>query len=84
MEISPGGVSSIRLDPKGSANLNAIPWAEVWTGGHKIGDTPIANLQLPLGSQEFIFKHPQFGERRVTTVVRANQPAAIAVDFTKP
>jgi len=84
VEISPGGVSSIRLDPKGSANLNAIPWAEVWTGGHKIGDTPIANLQLPLGSQEFIFKHPQFGERRVTTVVRANQPAAIAVDFTKP
>ena len=84
VDISPGGVTSIRIDPKGRANLNAIPWAEVWTDGRKIGDTPMANHQVPLGSQEFVFKHPQFGERRVTAVVRANQAAAIAVDFTKP
>jgi len=84
VDISPGGVTSVSIDPKGRANLNAIPWAEVWADGHKIGDTPMANYQVPLGSQEFVFKHPQYGERRVTAIVRANQAAAIAVDFTRP
>jgi hypothetical protein len=84
IEITAGEVGSVRIDPRGQANFNAIPWAEVWSDGRKIGDTPIANHTLPLGSQEFVFRHPQFGERKVTATIRAGQPAAIAVDFTKP
>ena len=83
VEVTAGDVSWVRLDPKGQANFNAIPWAEVWSDGRKLGDTPIANYELQLGSHEFVFKHPQFGERKVTATIRAGQPAAVATDFTK-
>ena len=82
--VTAGETNSVRLEPTGHANINAIPWAEVWSNGRKIGDTPIANYTLPLGSQEFVFRHPQFGERKVSATIRAGQPVAVAVDFTKP
>jgi hypothetical protein len=83
VEIEPGETRSITLDPRGTVNLNASPWAEVWVGGKKVGDTPLAGLQLPLGIQEIAFRHPQFGERRVTVSVKGNAPAALSVDMTR-
>jgi hypothetical protein len=84
VDIEPGEVKSISIDPRGMVNLNAVPWAEVWIDGRKAGDTPIANLQLPLGIREITFRHPQFGERRVTVTVKASAPAAVSIDLTKP
>jgi len=84
VEIEPGEVKSISIDPRGQVNLNASPWAEVWIEGRKVGDTPIANLQLPLGVREVTFRHPQFGERKVTVTVKGNAPAAISIDMSKP
>ena len=84
VEIEPGEVKSISIDPRGQVNLNASPWAEVWIEGRKVGDTPIANLQLPLGVREVTFRHPQFGERKVTVTVKGNVPAAISIDMSKP
>ena len=83
VEISAGEESPLNLTPTGRVNLNAVPWAEVWMDGTRVGETPIANLEVPLGTREFVFKHPQHGERRVTTTVTAT-PAAVSVDFTKP
>ena len=83
VEIEPGETRSITLDPRGTVNLNASPWAEVWIGGKKVGDTPLAGLQLPLGIQEIAFRHPDHGERRVTVSVKGNAPAALSVDMTK-
>jgi PEGA domain len=83
VDIEPGEVRSISLDPRGAVNLNATPWAEVWLDGKKLGDTPIANLNLPLGMSELTFKHPQFGERRVSVTVKGNAPAAVSVDMSK-
>jgi hypothetical protein len=84
VEIEPGEVRSISVDPRGSVNLNAVPWAEVIIDGRKVGDTPIANLQLPLGTRSLVFRHPQLGERRVTVTVKSNAAAAVSVDMTKP
>jgi hypothetical protein len=84
VQVTAGDVTSLRLEAAGKANINAVPWAEVWTDGRKIGDTPLANHAMPLGSHEFVFRHPQLGERRVTATVRAGQTTAVAVDFTKP
>jgi hypothetical protein len=83
VDIEPGGVRSVTLLPRGTANLNAIPWAEVWLDGQKLGETPLANAQVPLGLREFIFKHPQHGERRITATIRANATTPVTVDFTK-
>jgi hypothetical protein len=84
VNIEPGEVRSVSLDPQGSASLNATPWAEVWMDGGKLGDTPIANLTLPLGIRELTFRHPGLGERRVTVTIRGDVPATVSVDMTKP
>jgi hypothetical protein len=84
VDVEPGEVRSISIDPRGFVNLNATPWAEVWIDGRKAGDTPLANLQLPLGVREIIFRHPQLGERRVTVTVKGNAPAAVSIDMNKP
>jgi hypothetical protein len=84
VEIVPGEAKRLTIDPRGTANLNASPWAEVWINGKKLGETPLANQQLPLGTHEIVFKHPQHGERRMTTTIRANAPVALSVDMTRP
>lgn len=83
VEVEPGEAKTLTIDPRGSVNLNATPWAEVWVNGKKVGETPLANLQLPLGTHEIVFKHPQFGERRMTTTIRANAPVALSIDMSK-
>jgi hypothetical protein len=44
---------------------------------------PLANLKLPLGTHEVVFKNPQFGERSRPTTTRANAPIAVSVDMSK-
>ena len=83
VDIEPGEERSLNVQPMGEMNLNAVPWAEVWIDGQKAGDTPLAHLQIPLGTHEILFKHPQHGERRMTVVVTATAPVASTVDFTK-
>jgi hypothetical protein len=83
VDVEPGEERSVNILPTGELSLNALPWAEVWIDGQKTGDTPIANLPVPLGTHEIVFKNPQYPDRRVTTTVRANAPSAAAVDFTK-
>jgi hypothetical protein len=83
VDIQPGEEQRLDLNPKGLANLNAVPWAEVWLDGTKIGDTPLGNVAVPLGTREFIFKNPQFGERKISTTITGTAPATVSVDFTK-
>jgi hypothetical protein len=84
VDIEPGGVKSVTIDPKGNVNLNAIPWAEVYLDGVKLGDTPLAGIQVRLGTREFVFKNPQFGEKRITATVKGgSSPQLISHDFSK-
>jgi hypothetical protein len=84
VDIEPGELAAITLEPRGFVNLNATPWAEVWIDGRKAGDTPLARVELPLGVREIAFRHPQFGERKVTVTVKAGAPSAVSVDMTQP
>jgi hypothetical protein len=83
VEIGAGEETPLNLTPTGHVNLNAVPWAEVFVDGNRVGETPLANLEVPLGTREFVFKHPQHGERRVTSTVTGT-PGVVTVDFTKP
>ena len=69
--------------PKGNIALNAVPWAEVWVDGEKVGETPIGNLSLSLGPHEVVFRHPELGEKRVVTTVTLAGPAKVSVDMRK-
>ena len=83
VDIEPGEERSISIQPTGELNVNAVPWAEVWMAGKKVGETPIAGLQVPIGTHEIVFRNPQFPERRATVTVTGAAPTAAAVDFTK-
>ena len=69
--------------PTGYLSLNALPWADVWVDGNAVGTTPLANLSLPIGSHEVLWKHPTLGERQQVVIVKAKTPARAGVDFSR-
>jgi PEGA domain-containing protein len=83
VDVVPGEESSVSLVPTGELSANAAPWAEVWIDGKKVGETPVGNLHVPLGTHEVVFKNPTFSDRQVTVTVTAKAPAAAFVDFSK-
>ena len=84
IDVTAGKTTAIRLDPpKVAISVNARPWAEVLLDGASVGETPIANLLVTVGSHELAFRHPQLAEHRQTIVVTAKGPNRIAADLTK-
>jgi hypothetical protein len=82
--VAAGQVSSMRIDPpKGSISLNAVPWAEVWIDGERVGETPIGNFAITLGSHEVVFRHPDLGEQRFMSTVTLNAPARVTADLRR-
>jgi len=67
--------------PAGSLSVNAVPWANVWVDGGEIGTTPLANVPLPIGTHEVVWRHPQLGERRRTIAITARTPTRVGMDF---
>jgi hypothetical protein len=82
VEVKPGEVKALSYEPKGRVNLNAEPWAEVSVDGKPVGETPLANVLVTIGTREFVFRHPQLGERRVTAVVTLGATKLVNVDMT--
>jgi len=64
-------------------SLNAVPWAEVWIDGDRVGETPIGNVQLSLGTHEVVFRHPELGEQRFTPTVTLNAPGRVSADMRR-
>jgi hypothetical protein len=63
--VKPGQLTNVNVSvPNGRISINAAPWADVWIDGTAAGQTPLANLTLPIGPHEIVFRHPQFGEQR--------------------
>jgi hypothetical protein len=69
--------------PSGSLSINALPWAEVWIDGRAIGQTPIGNVSVSIGTHEVVWRHPQHGQRRQTVVVTAAEPVRVGIDWTR-
>lgn len=84
VNVSPGQVAAVRLEwPKGSMSLNAQPWADVWIDGERVGETPIGNVAVPIGTHEVVFRHPELGEQAIRTTVTLTAPARLSVDLRK-
>jgi hypothetical protein len=85
VEVEPGEERSITVIPMGEISLNADPWAYISIDGKNTGkQTPIARLEVPLGTHEIKFTHPDLGEKTLTAVVTAATTATLSVDLNKP
>jgi hypothetical protein len=71
------------LPPDGRVSINAQPWAQVWIDGNLVGETPLANLTVSAGEHEIVFRHPQLGERRETTIVKSGVQTRISTTLSK-
>jgi hypothetical protein len=84
VQIKPGGHLALDVDlPKVPLGINAVPWAEVWVDGARLGATPIGNYRVRVGTHDVVFRHPEFGERRKTVTVSLNSPARVSIDMRK-
>jgi hypothetical protein len=84
LQVAAGQTASATVQiPNGSLSINALPWAEVLVDGESVGITPLANLSLPIGAHEVVWRHPELGERRQAVTVQAGTPARIGIDLTK-
>lgn len=83
IHVVAGKVTDVTVDAvaNGTLNINASPWAEVWIGQRRIGETPLANINVPAGQHEVVLRHPELGEKRQTVAVRAGSPARLSVDM---
>ena len=67
--------------PSGRVSVNAVPWAEVLIDGRRVGETPIANHSLQIGTHEIILRNPRYPEQRRTVVVSEATPVRVGVDL---
>ena len=82
--IKAGEIIPMKVEPPdGRVSINAQPWAQVWIDGNLVGETPLANLTVSAGEHEIIFRHPQLGERRETTIVKSGVQTRISATLTK-
>jgi len=80
--IRAGEIASFTVTtPMGRLSVNAQPWAQVWVDQNAVGETPIANLAVPIGQHEITFRHPQLGERKETVLVRADGVTRLSTTF---
>jgi hypothetical protein len=82
--IKAGEIIPLQVQPPdGRVSINAQPWAQVWIDGNLAGETPLANLTVSAGEHEIVFRHPQLGERRETTIVKSGVQTRISTTLSK-
>ena len=82
--FSAGQITNVDVTiPPGRVSINAQPWAEVFINSRLVGETPLANLSVPVGEHEVLFRHPELGERRQRITVRADAPARVSQSFER-
>jgi hypothetical protein len=82
VRVTPGQVVTVKLAwPNGSLAINAVPWAEAFVDERSVGETPIGNIEVPIGPHEIVFRHPQLGEHTVQVTVTTHETARVGVDL---
>jgi hypothetical protein len=82
--IQAGVITTLALPaPMGRINVNAQPWAQVLIDDSPIGETPLANVPVPIGEHQITFRHPQLGEHREVVTVRADTVARVSTVFQR-
>jgi serine/threonine protein kinase len=64
--------------PHGSVMITSVPdGAEIFAGEISLGHTPLT-IDLPLGKQELVARHPDFPKKTETVTIESETPAKVA------
>ena len=79
--IKPGETTAVSVQlPKTMLTVTASGPGEVWIDGTRVGDVPIVDLPIEIGTHDVLVRSPEFGERRLT-VAATMEPVRVAVDL---
>jgi hypothetical protein len=77
-DVQPGVATPYTVSlPTGTVHVNAAPGTEVWVEGEPVGQAPLGELQVPIGTREIVARHPDSGERRNMVEVRHGQTTTV-------
>jgi hypothetical protein len=84
VDVKPGVVASIAIQPARSAVTvtSSLP-ADVLIDGERVGETPLSNYPVSIGTRAIVLRSASGGERRLTTTVTV-EPVRVDIDFSKP
>src|SRR6185503_8426036 len=84
LTVNPGETTALNISTSlGIIRIKAPAGAEVWIDGERVGETPLGDLNIPVGSREIMIKHPTLGEQRLTATVTQSAPTEVNIDFSK-
>lgn len=69
--------------PNGTVAVNALPWAEVWVDGRRVGQTPV-DLTIAIGNHEIVLRHPELGDHRQQVTISLNRVTRVSADLRRP
>jgi hypothetical protein len=82
--VTAGQMTPVKIAvPNGRLSINAVPWADVWIDGTAAGQTPLANLSIPIGKHDILFRHPKLGEQHQTAIVKVDGQTRVSATFQK-
>jgi hypothetical protein len=83
VDLTPGQRLTISVTPPQSTlSVTASEPAEVWLDNFKLGETPLSDNPVTLGTHDLVVRRAAGGERRLTITVTM-KPYSIFVDFSK-
>jgi PEGA domain len=85
IEVKPGESATVRLTPEPSKlSVTATDAAEVFVDGTRVGEVPLTNAPVALGTHDILVRRTADGAERRSTVTVGVAPFALHVDFSRP
>ena len=85
IEVKPGEAATVRLTPEPSKlSVTATDAAEVFLDGTRVGEAPLSNVAVALGTHDVLVRRTADGAERRSTVIVGVAPFVLHVDFSKP
>jgi hypothetical protein len=84
VEVKPGVTTSIAITlPNGVLSVSANEPAVVLVDGQPVGQTPVADYPIKLGTRDIVVRSDAGVEKRFTITATVVQPARLDVDFSR-
>jgi hypothetical protein len=82
VEVESGKVAAVNIkSAEGSLSVAGPPGAEVWVDGERVGETPLSDVKISIGTRELTIRHPQLGERKLTVTISPGEVEEVNLEL---